>query len=374
MSSSLHHRELSGDTNALAAHSFGQEASFRQRLWEEKKAATSGASACASTSCLGLVRFVLGIVFLTYTAEHNAPYHVEDECAECAMWLNGQGGMMLVLGVAGFFVALIEAAGGITVVFLLATNADPEGPVLRKISMVKYIARGVIGVGWGIAECVLCGWSVYGMVYFFSRGERGAPVGCEEIFKLGYIWSIVAAVLVGSLGGLIALIMSLVCIVLLAFGGVAGAVSIVRSATKTLAGQDGAGSELRNERDVIERMKRRASATGGASSRALEAALRAEKATALEAGNARSASGSAGAPISSTMRARWAFAAARPDELSFDKGAILINVSRSKEHMEQWATGTMQVGGAQGLFPLNYVQPLKVSEERSAASSSTRVV
>jgi hypothetical protein len=369
----FHHRELSsGDT---VPHSFGQEVSFRKRLWEEKKAATSGASACASTSCLGLVRLVLGIVFLSYSAEHNAAALLVEECAECAMWLNGQGTLLLVMGIAGFIVALVEAAGGIAVVFILATNADPEGPVLRKVSMVKYIVRGVIGVGWGIAECVLFGWSVYGMVYFFTRGEHGAPVGCEEIFKLGYVWSIVAAVLVGSLCGLIALIMSVVCIVLLAFGGVAGAVSLVRSATQTLAGQDGAGSELRNERDVIERMKRRASATGGASSRALEAALRAEKEAAQAKGQSRSVRGSADAPISSTMRARWAFVAAQPDELSFAKGAVLINVNRSAEHMEQWATGTLLSGEKSGLFPLNYVEPFAgdVDEARRTAAV-TRVV
>ena len=107
----FHHRELSsGDT---VPHSFGQEVSFRKRLWEEKKAATSGASACASTSCLGLVRLVLGIVFLSYSAEHNAAALLVEECAECAMWLNGQGTLLLVMGIAGFIVALVEAAGGV---------------------------------------------------------------------------------------------------------------------------------------------------------------------------------------------------------------------------------------------------------------------
>ena len=69
------------------------------------------------------------------------------------------------------------------------------------------------------------------------------------------------------------------------------------------------------------------------------------------------------APVCAIMKARWDFSAAQPDELSFKKDDIIINVVRSEEPLEQWATGTVESSGAEGLFPLNYVKPVETERE-----------
>jgi len=340
------------------------------RMWAEKRAGTSGASACAATSCVSMVRLILGIVCLSMVATYNTGVQTSiGECRESALWLNVQGASFLALGIAGLIVALAEAIGGCLVIFLLATDADPEGPVMRRVYLARYIVRGMVGLAWGFAEVFLFGWSIYGMVYFFTAGEDGAPEGCEEIYQLGYTWTVLSAIASGSLGGMILVILGVVCIVLSACGGAAGIISLIRGATKlTTPSMSARRASQSREDEVVARLRRRESATGGAAERAIGQMVRSESKAAIEL-ERRSSAKSEG-DLAGRFRARWAFKAAQPDELSFEKGAVLVHVSRSKEHMEQWATGTVEGTGVTGLFPLNYVALVKEAAAANGAAAA----
>ena len=122
------------------------------------------------------------------------------------------------------------------------------------------------------------------------------------------------------------------------------------------------------EDEVVARLRRRESATGGAAERAIGQMVRSESKAAIEL-ERRSSAKSEG-DLAGRFRARWAFKAAQPDELSFEKGAVLVHVSRSKEHMEQWATGTVEGTGVTGLFPLNYVALVKEKTGGGAAAAN----
>ena len=67
--------------------------------------------------------------------------------------------------------------------------------------------------------------------------------------------------------------------------------------------------------------------------------------------------------------ALYSYRAQNPNELSFPEGAVILLLGKNEQ---QWWPGRLEESGVEGVFPVNYVQPVPAEKGEKAAADPTR--